>query len=420
MIAPPSVWCNQGRVASFQRADEAHRMWLRVAAHFGLRLRNLIPQESTPRGRNRVGSPFEPGCGVPAVAVWRSWNRAGDRGGDAAGSATGAAVHAAIILVLGGACSLRGCAERGQSGHGIPGAGAPPCCNPFNGVIVAWRQRPDGIGVRLRGPPANRSVVDQRHFAPPRSGQAWRGSSGIDLPGREVPRRAAARTTSCQLAQWQPRASPQGSPATRPDRGSRPAQHGTEQHCRATEAIAQHRQSFVRRETVRTTRSAAARRPASGAESSAPANPELQSAITSSKRADKRILAAVCPRSGRQQSSRLHGGCTCRSFDQPGQRGAKRRPQRLPAAPSAQVVARPARSVDKMVGGELRGVFDGGPVAQGGGTTRCYVGNSGQPCRARFTRCAVCSATLYGSSNETARSCARVGRPGSPIRVKQG
>ena len=36
---------------------------------------------------------------------------------------------------------------------------------PFNEVIVAWRQRPDGIGVRLEARQPEGPVVDQRHFA---------------------------------------------------------------------------------------------------------------------------------------------------------------------------------------------------------------------------------------------------------------
>lgn len=282
---------------------------------------------------------------------------------------------------------------------------------PFNEVIVAWRQRPDGIGVRLEARQPEGPVVDQRHFATaPEAGK--RGLEffrSIDLPGSEVPRRAAARDhimPACPMAAAKPRRK------ARPPPGRIGAvdlpQHIAEQHCRATEAIAQRCQSFVRRETVE--RLEAQRRaglPAAQNQARQGIGLECDHLVEAREQALWQGMPRARADNKQPPARRLP------ALDPAGQRGAKRRPQRLPVAQGAQVVAEPTRSVNKMIGSELHGGFDGGPVAQVAGPPDATPSTPSLAGRAGANSAAWCAATL-AVAQQTARSAWWAGQV-SPI-----
>ena len=180
---------------------------------------------------------------------------------------------------------------------------------PFNEVIVAWRQRPDGIGVRLEARQPEGPVVDQRHFATaPEAGK--RGLEffrSIDLPGARCRGGRRLETTSCQLAQWQPPSlaarlarQPAGSgqstcPSTLQNSTAAPPK-------RSRSAASP---SFVERQSNDSKRSGAPacrRRRIRRARDRARVRSPRRSARTSRS-------GRVCPALGPITSSRLHGGC---------------------------------------------------------------------------------------------------------------
>ena len=149
--------------------------------------------------------------------------------------------------------------------------------------------------------------------------------------------------------------------AAKPRRKARPPPAGSgqstcpstlpEQHCRATEAIAQRHQSFVRRETVERLE---AQRRASLPAAQNQARQRDRVRVRSPRRSAR--TSALAGMSRARADNKQPPARRLPALDPAGQRGAKRRPQRLPVAQGAQVVAEPTRSVNKMIGSELHGV----------------------------------------------------------------